>query len=221
MSEKPKDKPSEVGAEKDLSGQLKIPEISHLVRSLTDTAFRYPSSQEARRTPETEKHILMVPISFAEVTSAEDEKFMIGTTSLDSCAGVAIYDEEQKIGGVSHVFFNDKESLTVYDRDAQGREIPSSGRSVIVNNPRPFEPFKWLTTSLVKKADEKGGKRYKVKVFNVGHGVRTPEQNIQLKRVVEETLASLGSEGKIVDSEYRNEQSFVLDTRDGQIRPWY
>ena len=70
-----------------------------------------------------------------DVTSANDEKYYIGTTSLSSCAGIAIYDPEYKIGGVAHAFFNEKISMSVYARDLQGRGIPSSGREIIIDNP--------------------------------------------------------------------------------------
>lgn len=161
-----------------------------------------------------------VPMSHFDVTSAGDEKPYVGTTSLASCAGMAIYDAEHKVGGVAHVFFNEKESMAVYMQDAQGREIPSTGREVILDNPRPFEPFADLAEALVKKADKNGGERYKFMVFNVGFGCRTPEQHEQLKSVVDRTIDKLRQAGKIATVEYRHEQAFRLDTGTGAILPY-
>jgi hypothetical protein len=106
-------------------------------------------------------------------------------------------------------------------KDAQGRDIPSTGRAVIINNPRPFAPFKYLAEALVKRADEAGGAQYKFSIFNVQHGCRTADQNQQLLAVAEQTLSELSRGGKITSSEYRNEQAFRLDTRNGQINPYY
>ncbi|MBT3450479.1 hypothetical protein HN652_00935 [archaeon] len=156
-----------------------------------------------------------------DVTSADDEKPYIGTTSLASCAGIAIYDPKNKIGGVAHVFFNDKISMSHYMRDAQGRDIPSSGRSIVVDNPRPFDPFTYLAEALVRKADSIGGEKYQFMAFNVKHGCRTQEQNIQLQSVVERTVQKLTETDKITDFEYRNETQFKLDTRTGLIIPYY
>lgn len=173
------------------------------------------------RNPDLEARTKTVPMSMVDVTSATDEKPYVGTTSLASCAGIAIYDAEHKVGGVAHAFFNEKESMAVYMHDSQGRAIPSSGREIVVDNPRPFEPFAYLAEVLIRRADEIGGERYKFIAFNVEHGCRRPEQNTQLKEVVERTIAKLKQLGKITDVEYRHEQEFRLDTRIGTILPYY
>lgn len=163
-----------------------------------------------------------VGMSFCDVTRAEDTRPRIGTTSLASCAGIAIYDPVAKVGGVAHAFFNDKESMTVYARDTSGREIPSSGRSIIVNNPAPFAPFEWLSDSLIKKADALGGQQYIYYTFNIEHGCRTPEQNQQLEAVVQSVISQLTTAGKIISTESRHETGFILDTRDGSFMPvWF
>jgi chemotaxis receptor (MCP) glutamine deamidase CheD len=53
---------------------------------------------------------------------------------LASCAGIAIYDPKTRIGGVAHVFFNEKTSYVNYLKDHSGREIPSTGKAVVVDN---------------------------------------------------------------------------------------
>jgi hypothetical protein len=173
------------------------------------------------RNLDLEARTKFVPMSMLDVTSATDEKPYVGTTSLASCAGIAVYDPEHKVGGVAHVFFNEKESMAVYTRDAQGREIPSSGRAIVVDNPRPFEPFAYLAEALVRRADEIGGQRYKFMAFNVQHGCRKPEQNEQLKSVVDRTIEKLRQAGKITDVEYRHERAFILDTINGNVLPYY
>jgi hypothetical protein len=173
------------------------------------------------RNPDLEARTKFVPMSMLDVTSATDEKPYVGTTSLASCAGIAIYDPKHQVGGVAHVFFNKKESMTLYMCDSQGKEIPSTGRKIVVDTPRPFEPFAYLAEALVRRADEIGGEKYKFMAFNVQHGCRKPEQNEQLKSVVERTIDKLRQAGKITDGEYRHEQAFRLDTRTGTILPYY
>jgi len=115
------------------------------------------------------------------------------------------------------VFFNDKISIAVYLKDSTGREIPSTGRSVIINNPNPFSDLKYECKALIRKADELGGQKYKFIAFNIDHGCRTREQNNRLKEVVEETIKEFISTGKISQSDYRNEREFILDTKTGAI----
>lgn len=49
-----------------------------------------------------------VSMSHCDATTARDPQPYIGTSSLASCAGVAIYDRDKQVGGVAHVFFNEK-----------------------------------------------------------------------------------------------------------------
>ncbi len=157
----------------------------------------------------SDKQTKYVHMNFFDVTSADDEKPYVGTTSLASCAGIAIYDPVNKIGGVAHVFFCEKETIQY-------------GESIaIIDNPRPFDPFAYLAESLVRKADSIGGDRYKFIAFNIQYGCRTQEQNIQLQSVVERTVDKLKQAGKITDFEYRHDQQFKLDTRTGLIHPYY
>src|SRR3989338_8719346 len=175
----------------------------------------YGSGFGRGRNPDLEARTKFVPMSGIDVTSADDEKPYVGTTSLASCAGIAIYDAEHRVGGVAHAFFNEIEEIVQYIHDAEGRAIPSSGRAIVVNNPRPFEPFAYLAEALVRRDDEIGGEKYKFMAFNVQHDCRKPEQNEQLKSVVERTIDKLRQAGKITDVEYRHEQEFRLDTRTG------
>ncbi len=158
-----------------------------------------------------------VPMEGMDTTSATDEKPLIGTSALASCAGIAVYDPERKVGGAAHVFFNQKESLVHYMRDAQGREIPSTGREVIIDNPRSFDPFLYNAQALVHLADSRGGHQYNFIAFNIDHGCRTQAQNQQLKEVVERTIGQLREQGKLLSAEYRPETDFLLDTRNGRI----
>ena len=75
-------------------------------------------------------------MSGIDVTSANDEKPCIGTTSLCSCAGISIYDAERKVGGVAHVFFTEKETDTLF--------YQLTGKIRYVNTPNPFLDFKYL-----------------------------------------------------------------------------
>lgn len=163
--------------------------------------------------PDLEAKTKFIPMEDLDVTSADDEKPYVGTTSLASCAGIAIYDFDHKVGGVAHVFFNEKETDMWY--------YQQTGKIRYIEKPNAFLDFQWLAEALVRRADEIGGERYKFMVFNVDHGCRRPEQNRQLKEVVERTIAQLKQSGKITDAEYRHEQDFRLDTKTGAILPYH
>lgn len=175
----------------------------------------------SQRSPRLEEKIKFVPMSGIDVTCAQDNQPYIGTTSLASCAGIAIYDFKNKVAGVAHIFFNKKDSLVVYEFDSKGREIPSTGRAITIDNPLPFEPFRYSAQDLVRRADEIGGEKYKFTTFNVKGGCRTPTQNEQLKSVVGKTIDVLTREGKITEVEHRHEQDFMLDSRNGARLPYF
>ncbi len=170
--------------------------------------------------PFPKEKTIEVPMGGLEVTTAIAEKPYIGTASLASCAGIAIYDAQNKIGGVAHVFFNEKESMTIYQRDAQGREIPSSGRSIIVNNPFWYSPFSQNANQLIAMADARGGSNYQFTAFNIHHGCRTRKQNEKLVEIVDGVIATLQANRKITTASYRTETAFVVNTITGQIVPY-
>ncbi|MBI5392875.1 hypothetical protein HZA96_03305 [Candidatus Woesearchaeota archaeon] len=92
-----------------------------------------------------------------------------------------------------------------YLTDFQGREIPSTGRTVIINNPSLFSPFSEYAHRLISAADKNSGAAYHFYAFNIAHGSRTKEQNLELGSVVERTIAELTDKGKLIGSHYRNE----------------
>ena len=196
-----------------VGGSINFAELARLVPDLSGDFSDYTPSN-----PDLEARTKFVPMSGIDVTSADDERPYIGTTSLASCAGIAIYDSENKIGAVAHVFFMEKESLTVYACDASGRAIPSTERKLVVKN---TSPFTYLAKALIRKADQIGGNQYKFMAFNIERGVRTEAQNKQLMSVVNRTVDNLRQAGKILAVEYRNERDFRLDTRTGLILPYY
>ncbi len=102
--------------------------------------------------PEKDKELLYVPMGFAEATRATDPKPKIGTASLASCAGIGLYDPDRKVGGVAHVFFNEKttHTWTDYKHDSQGRAIPSTGRMhhQTVDDPYWFRQFETMMNEL-------------------------------------------------------------------------
>lgn len=178
----------------------------------------FPTLQEIT---EMEKKVKFVPMGGFDITSATDPKPIVGTTSLASCAGLAIYDPDSKVGGVLHAFFTEKEAIVQYMRDASGREIPSTGRSIVINNPFPFEPFYYLSLALIRRAEEIGGSRFEFHTFNIDFGSRTMDQNKQLRVVVEKTILELEQAGKIRSVSWKHDQDFKLDTRTGLITPYY
>ena len=179
-------------------------------KSFSNNSYSFPNSQQMG--------LIDVPMGSFDVTLATAEKPVIGTSGLASCAGIAIYDFHAKIGGVAHVFFNSKVMDVIYFKDSQGRDIPSSGRALIIDNPFPFAPFTDLSLGLMAKADSVGGRVYDFYAFNVQHGCRTVYENKRLEQTVDATIATLRTHGKINSFEYRFDRAFVLDTRTGNIQ---
>ncbi len=173
----------------------------------------------AQDTVDMEKQVKFIPKGCLAVTSSADPKPMVGTTSLTSCAGLAVYDPDAKVGGGLHAFFKEKEVLTDYMRDERGREIPGTEGLILINN--PFGPFSSLTRGLVDKAISVGGDRFDLYAFNIDFGIRTPNRNRQLRKIAEELLQELEQAGRIRTVSWRNERNFKLDTRTGVIVPYY
>lgn len=168
-----------------------------------------------------------VPMGFELVTTSSDTKPYIGTFSLASCLGIGLTDTEHKVAGVAHVFFTEKEEIVSYLHDSQGRNIPSSGKAIIVNKPNPFIDTQWRLNHLISLAREKGAKKIKLYFFNVQGGSRTTAQNNQLQETIDKTLDYLKQKREkdekkveIEDVKYRSEQSFRIDSRTGQILPF-
>lgn len=176
------------------------------------------------RSPEVDRELLYVPMSFAEATSATDPKPKIGTSSLASCAGIGLYDPANKVGGVAHVFFNEKmtHTWTDYMYDSQGRSIPNTGRThhQVVDNPYWYREFEYLMNELLRKAKDKGGQAYEFHGFNVLQGARTQKQNEQLSEFAQDLVKKLQEKSVIVGNpDWKLWQGFILDTRTGLFTP--
>lgn len=129
------------------------------------------------------------------VTSPGESQPCIGTASLHTCLGVAIYDREKKIGGGYHQYFD---------------EI------------RSFSPFREWTWKLIDDAREAGGRKFALSIVNVGNLIyRTPQKNRELGSVVEETVKDVMSSGVITGIVYIDSEEFRLDTRTGQVFQLY
>lgn len=173
-----------------------------------------------RMNPEKDTELLYVPMGNGLVTSADKDKPKVGTNSLASCAGICIYDPETKVGGVAHVFFNEKTSYTHYDTDSSGRQIASSGREIVHNDPYWYRRFENLLNHLIREAQKQGAKKFEFHGFNVLQGARTQDQNEQLARFAQELVARLTQEGVLIgEPDWKQWQGFTLDTRNGSITP--
>jgi len=164
--------------------------------------------------------MLWVGIGNNDVTKATDDRPIVGTKSLLSCAGIAIYDMGNKVGGVAHVFFKEKTGHVFYIEGTQGREISSMGRAVVCDKPTWYEEFGWHLRGLIRKANEKGGKRYLFYAFNVQQGCRTKTQNERLTSYVEQEAQRLIADGVVSEFRWRDDRAFTLDTRTGILRRW-
>lgn len=175
---------------------------------------------ERLRNPEKDSELVYVPMGMAEAVKATEPKPKVGTTSLASCAGIGIYDSEARVGGIAHVFFNQKASYVHYDTDAAGRQIPNSGREIVYEDPYWYKRFEYLMTLLLQKAKEKGGKKFEFHGFNVLQGVRTKEQNAQLAKHAKEIVQRLKEEGVLIgEPDWKMWQGVTLDTRTGKFIP--
>lgn len=170
---------------------------------------------------------LEVPMGFELVTTSNDTKPYIGTSSLSSCLGIGLTDTEHKIAGVAHVFYTEKEEIVQYMKGHQGRDMPNSAKIIIVNKPNPFVDTQWRLNHLINLAREKGAKKVKLYFFNVQGGARTTEQNSQLQETINKILGDLKQKREkdekgieIEEVKYRSEQSFRIDSRTGQILPF-
>lgn len=192
--------------------------------NLSFDTFDRANERKRHENPDTVK----VPMGFELVTTSNDPKPYIGTTSLASCLGIGLTDVEHGIAGVSHVFFTEKEEIVEYMHDSRGRDIPNSGKAIIVNKLNPFMDAQYQLNHLINLAKEKGAKDVKLYFFNVEGGVRKPEQNKQLQETINKALDALKQKGdqdenkvEIEDIEYRPDQSFRIDSRTGKILPFY
>jgi len=183
-----------------------------------------PGFDNFRANPEQDKELLYVPMGFAEATRATDPRPKIGTTSLASCAGIGLYDPENKVGGVAHVFFNEKttHTWTTYMRDSQGRDIPSTGKMhyQTVDDPYWYHRFESMMNELLHKTTGKGGRSYEFHGFNVLQGARTAEQNKKLAEFAQELVKKLHDKGTFTgEPDWQMWQGFTLDTRTGLFTP--
>src|SRR5690606_37837111 len=115
---------------------------------------------------------VFIPMNFMQVVTGKDEKHCVGTTSLASCLGVMVTDTEAQVAGVGHAFFTDKEMDEHY--------YQMTGQVRYRDKHNPFTDTWSYVIGLAKRAKEAGASKVKFTFFNVEHGVRTAEQNIQL-----------------------------------------
>ncbi len=113
----------------------------------------------------------------------------VGTSSLSSCIGFAVYDAEAKVGAVAHVF------------------VPKSGEG--------FQQVAQMLARTVEAADLVGGSKYVLYAFNG----RQPDsgRNGPLESAIGEAADALMQSGRVMKFEHREEHNFVLDTRSGDI----
>ena len=164
----------------------------------------------------------VVNLTEMAVAAGTETRHYLGTTDLASCIGLVIYDTDQKIGGIAHVYYKEDYDLTLYMRDEQQQsqkyaryernpDDSSDERNLVVDN---------VVEALINEANKIGGKQYKLIAFNVKRGDRKKEQNRQLEDAIKKTAARLGSSEKINGLEFRNERAFILDTGTGKILPY-
>lgn len=132
------------------------------------------------------------------------EKGILITVGLGSCVGIALYDAENKVGGLSHILLSFSHQFE--------------------NRTNSFNPAKFADTAiplLVDKMEKIGGKRSRLKAkiaggsqlfsFNHSLGPSIGEKNIE---AVRETLKKLGIplQAEDVGGNYGRTMRFFVDS---------
>jgi len=152
--------------------------------------------------PSLNKNLVYVPMNDLTVVSATENCYCVGTSDLTSCAGIAIYDPDTKVGGVAHISFNP---------EIEGYITPVRGFQ--------FSRFSDYADRLISTAGKNGGNKYLFYAFNIGNGCRTQSQNSLLTEIVKTTVDQWQEKEKIIGFEYRDERAFLLNTKTGDILP--
>ena len=142
------------------------------------------------------------------VSNGTDFEYL-AVDSLRTCLALAVYDESQQISGVTHVRFPK-------DLDREGGFVSNE----LYEYQRNFWKAYGFANELIEQADKLGGGRYILFVFNLESEDRTPDENRQLKKVVNVIVTNLRKSRKIIDVKYRKEQAFRLSTSNGDILPY-
>jgi len=131
----------------------------------------------------------MVGVNEVAAVAFHNRQHCIGTTSLSSCAGFALFDPDSKVGAAAHVRLS--------------QENPA------------LEPVKKILSMLVDAAGMVGGRKYIAYAFNVREGARS--WNAELSAFVNGLMANLMDDGVVSHFEHRDERQFVINAKTGDI----
>ena len=131
----------------------------------------------------------LVTVNEAAAISGKDGLPCIGTVSLYSCLGLALYDKENMVGGAAHLYLGRK--------TADAKAV------------RP------MLDLLLELSDSKGGALYHIYAFNALNGVRTWSE--ELTGHLNGMMFSLIESGRASGFSHRDERNFILDARDGSL----
>ncbi|MFH0884577.1 MAG: hypothetical protein V1861_02610 [Candidatus Micrarchaeota archaeon] len=142
-----------------------------------------------RFSEEFEGKTVMVGLDEATAIRASNVFPFIGTSSLTSCVGIAVYDPDAKVGAVAHI------KLTATSQD--------------------FAHVARMIAQAIETANVVGGRNYVLYSFNGRNGSR--DWNDQLAGFLEREAVTLIASGTVSRFEQREEHNFVLDARTGNI----
>lgn len=131
----------------------------------------------------------LVGVNEVHAMKSTASEHCVGTRSLSSCVGFALFDEQKKVGAAAHVMLE-------------------------ADTPAP-EPVERMISLLIDAANMVGGSAYRMFIFNAREGARG--WNGQLSAFVDNTLQRLSESGIIRGYEHSDARSFVLDTKTGHI----
>jgi hypothetical protein len=152
--------------------------------------------------PESLENVLHVPMENIAAVNAHDKKYMIGTTDLYSCLGVALYDSASKVGAVAHIKFDFKE----YQRNKGDFNL--------------FGRVPEQVDELLGCAKKKGGLNFDGIIINLASVWRSRHQNQDLQILVKDALAAQSIPIKAIYNG-KDPMEFKLDSKTGLITPYW
>ncbi len=138
-----------------------------------------------------ERTVFLDPGDIA-VVSASEHKCLVGVTNMGQNLAVALYDPDTKI--------------------AAGANIPFVSSRLPI-----FRFFRPVANAIVEHACKYGAGRYCFYVFNLNSRERDAYHTRNLRKAAHRLQKALEKSGRVLSFEYRNDQNFVLDSRNGTI----
>lgn len=153
------------------------------------------------RDPASLPHVLHIPMERIAAVSARDEKYMIGTTNLYSCLGLALYDAASQVGAMAHVGFDYK----TYQKNSEFKLFGKVPQQI---------------DGLFDAAEKKGGSNFDAFVVNLPSVWRSLVHDQELQTIVWDAFTKRSTP---IRASYigKDPMEFKLDSKTGLITPYW